>query len=69
MCLGAKGNDLILNGKHKDLNAEDVYNKLCEPVFGPGVVYDCPNSKLMEHKKVSCFAEKTRPRHVAEVCR
>ena len=52
MYLGAKGNDLILNGKHKDLNAEDVYNKLCRPVFGPGVVYDCPNAKLMEHKKV-----------------
>ena len=50
--LGAKGNDMILNGKHKDVNAEDVYNKLCEPVFGPGVVYDCPNSRLMEHKKV-----------------
>ena len=52
VCLGPKGNDLVLNGKHKDLNAEDVYNKLCQPVFGPGVIYDCPNARLMEQKKV-----------------
>jgi sterol 14-demethylase len=26
---------------------------LTTPVFGDDVVYDCPNSKLMEQKKVS----------------
>ena len=53
MYLGVKGNDFILNGKHKDLNAEDIYSPLTTPVFGTGVVYDCPNAKLMEQKKVS----------------
>ena len=48
-----KGNDFILNGKHKDLNAEQIYSPLTTPVFGKDVVYDCPNSKLMEQKKVS----------------
>jgi sterol 14-demethylase len=51
--LGAKGNNFILNGKHADLNAEDVYGKLTTPVFGKGVVYDCPNEKLMDQKRVS----------------
>jgi hypothetical protein len=50
--LGTKGNDFILNGKLRDVSAEDVYNGLCAPVFGKDVVYDCPNSKLMEQKKV-----------------
>ena len=50
--LGSKGNDFILNGKLRDVSAEDVYNELCSPVFGKDVVYDCPNSKLMEQKKV-----------------
>lgn len=53
MCLGVKGNDFILNGKLKDVNAEEVYTLLTTPVFGKDVVYDCPNSKLMEQKKVS----------------
>lgn len=53
MCLGVKGNDFILNGKLKDVNAEEVYTPLTTPVFGKDVVYDCPNSKLMEQKKVS----------------
>ena len=48
-----KGNDFILNGKHKDLNAEEIYSPLTTPVFGKDVVYDCPNSKLMEQKKVN----------------
>lgn len=52
MCLGTKGNEFILNGKLKDVNAEEVYTPLTTPVFGKGVVYDCPNSKLMEQKKV-----------------
>ena len=53
VCLGIKGNDFILNGKHKDLNAEEIYSPLTTPVFGKDVVYDCPNAKLMEQKKVS----------------
>jgi hypothetical protein len=50
--LGRQGNDFILNGKLKDVNAEEVYTVLTTPVFGEDVVYDCPNSKLMEQKKV-----------------
>ncbi|PMD51834.1 14 alpha-demethylase [Hyaloscypha bicolor E] len=49
--LGRKGNDFILNGKLKDVNAEEIYTVLTTPVFGEDVVYDCPNSKLMEQKK------------------
>ena len=51
--LGRKGNDFVLNGKLKDVNAEEIYTVLTTPVFGEDVVYDCPNSKLMEQKKVS----------------
>jgi sterol 14-demethylase len=50
--LGVKGNDFILNGKLKDVNAEEIYTPLTTPVFGKDVVYDCPNWKLMEQKKV-----------------
>jgi sterol 14-demethylase len=50
--LGRQGSDFILNGKLKDLNAEEVYTVLTTPVFGTDVVYDCPNAKLMEQKKV-----------------
>lgn len=50
--LGTKGNDFILNGKLRDVCAEEVYSPLTTPVFGRNVVYDCPNSKLMEQKKV-----------------
>lgn len=53
VCLGTKGNDFILNGKLKDVNAEEIYSPLCTPVFGSDVVYDCPNAKLMEQKKAS----------------
>ena len=55
MYLGTKGNRFILNGDHKDLNAEGIYNSLTGPVFGSDVVYDCPNEKLMEQKKVRSF--------------
>jgi sterol 14-demethylase len=51
--LGTSGSDFILNGKLKDVNAEEIYTVLTTPVFGKDVVYDCPNSKLMEQKKVS----------------
>ncbi|KAF2673403.1 cytochrome P450 [Microthyrium microscopicum] len=50
--LGPAGNNFILNGKHADLNAEDIYGKLTTPVFGKGVVYDCPNDKLMDQKRL-----------------
>jgi hypothetical protein len=60
VCLGAKGNDFILNGKLRDVNAEEVYTPLTTPVFGTDVVYDCPNSKLMEQKKV-------RSRYISDV--
>lgn len=50
--LGATGNQFILNGSSKDLNAEEVYRPLTAPVFGKGVIYDCPNSKLMDQKRV-----------------
>src|SRR5690242_1206004 len=52
VCLDTKGNNFILNGKLKDVNAEEIYSPLTTPVFGKDVVYDCPNSKLMEQKKV-----------------
>lgn len=52
MYLGTKGNEFILNGKLRDVCAEEVYSPLTTPVFGSNVVYDCPNSKLMEQKKV-----------------
>ncbi|PSK55140.1 hypothetical protein B9Z65_2529 [Elsinoe australis] len=55
VCLGTKGNDFILNGKLKDVNAEEIYSGLTTPVFGTDVVYDCPNSKLMEQKKFVKF--------------
>lgn len=53
MALGPHGNDFILNGKLRDVCAEEIYTPLTTPVFGKDVVYDCPNSKLMEQKKVS----------------
>lgn len=55
VCLGTKGNDFILNGKLKDVNAEEIYQPLTTPVFGKDVVYDCPNAKLMEQKKFVKF--------------
>ena len=56
VCLGTKGNEFILNGKLKDVNAEEIYSPLTTPVFGTDVVYDCPNSKLMEQKKVGLYS-------------
>lgn len=52
VAVGPTGNDFILNGKLKDVNAEEIYTVLTTPVFGRDVVYDCPNAKLMEQKKV-----------------
>ncbi|KAJ9611188.1 Sterol 14-alpha demethylase cyp51c [Cladophialophora chaetospira] len=59
--LGAKGNNFILNGKLKDLNAEEVYGPLTGksplslkplPVFGRGVVYDVDNARFMDQKRL-----------------
>ncbi|KAJ9616094.1 hypothetical protein H2204_014088 [Knufia peltigerae] len=50
--LGAKGNNFILNGKLKDLNAEEVYGPLTVPVFGRGVVYDVDNARFMDQKRL-----------------
>lgn len=51
VAVGPTGNDFILNGKLRDVNAEEVYTVLTTPVFGKDVVYDCPNAKLMEQKR------------------
>lgn len=53
--LGLEGNDFILNGRLQDVNAEEIYSPLTTPVFGRDVIYDCPNSKLMEQKKFVKF--------------
>ena len=52
VCLGPQGNDFVLNGKLSEVSAEEAYTHLTTPVFGEGVVYDCPNHRLMEQKKV-----------------
>ncbi|KAH3687510.1 hypothetical protein WICPIJ_001504 [Wickerhamomyces pijperi] len=49
--LGPKGHEFILNAKITDVSAEDAYTHLTTPIFGKGVIYDCPNSRLMEQKK------------------
>jgi len=55
VCLGPQGNDFVFNGKLAEVNAEEVYTHLTTPVFGEGVVYDCPNHRLMEQKKFMKF--------------
>ncbi|KAH7240985.1 cytochrome P450 [Fusarium redolens] len=54
-CLGVEGNDFVLNSRIQDANTEEIYSPLTTPVFGSDVVYDCPNSKLMEQKKFVKF--------------
>lgn len=49
--LGPKGHEFVLNAKLADVSAEAAYAHLTTPVFGKGVIYDCPNSRLMEQKK------------------
>lgn len=56
VALGPKGNNLSLGGKITHVSAEEAYTHLTTPVFGKGVVYDCPNDMLMQQKKfVSSF--------------
>ncbi|KAL7421753.1 Lanosterol 14-alpha-demethylase [Cryptotrichosporon argae] len=51
VALGPKGNNLSLGGKTSHVSAEEAYTHLTTPVFGKGVVYDCPNDMLMQQKK------------------
>lgn len=51
VCIGPRGHDFVFNAKLADVSAEAAYNPLTKPVFGAGVIYDCPNSRLMEQKK------------------
>ena len=53
--LGTKGNEFILNGKLKDVNAEEIYSPLTTPVFGEGVIYDCSHAKFMEIELVKTW--------------
>lgn len=59
VALGPKGSNLILGGKLSEVSAEEAYTPLTTPVFGPGVVYDCPNHILMEQKKFVKFGLST----------
>ncbi|KAJ2450416.1 Lanosterol 14-alpha-demethylase [Coemansia sp. RSA 2424] len=52
VCVDIDGNDFVFNAKHSCVTAEDAYNSLTKPVFGEGVVYDVPNSVLMEQKRM-----------------
>lgn len=54
--LGPKGHEFVLNAKVNEVCAEDAYSPLTTPVFGKGVIYDCPNSRLMEQKKFAKVA-------------
>lgn len=51
--LGPKGHDLIFNAKDADVSAKAAYENMTTPVIGEGVVFDCPNHRLMEQKKFS----------------
>ncbi|ABN68111.2 Cytochrome P450 51 (CYPLI) (P450-LIA1) (Sterol 14-alpha demethylase) (Lanosterol 14-alpha demethylase) (P450-14DM) [Scheffersomyces stipitis CBS 6054] len=54
--LGPKGHEFVFNSKLNETNAEDAYKHLTTPVFGKGVIYDCPNHRLMEQKKFAKYA-------------
>ncbi|CCF57563.1 hypothetical protein KAFR_0C05720 [Kazachstania africana CBS 2517] len=49
--LGPKGHEFIFNAKLADVSAEAAYTHLTTPVFGKGVIYDVPNSRLMDQKR------------------
>lgn len=51
VALGPKGNNLVLNAKLAHVSAEEACTPLTTPVFGQGVVYDCPNDMFMQQKK------------------
>jgi sterol 14-demethylase len=50
-CLGPDGSNFVFNSRLADSSAEDAYKSLTVPVFGKNVVYDVPNSVLMEQKR------------------
>lgn len=54
--LGPKGHDLVFNAKESEVSAKDAYENLTTPVIGEGVVYDCPNHRLMEQKQFAKHA-------------
>ncbi|CAH2351217.1 lanosterol 14-alpha demethylase [[Candida] railenensis] len=54
--LGPKGHEFVLNSKLAEVSAEEAYKHLTTPVFGKGVIYDCPNVRLMEQKKFAKYA-------------
>ena len=49
--VGSEANNTFVNAKGSDVSAEDAYASLTVPVFGEGVLYDCPNSVMVEQKK------------------
>ncbi|KAJ9110714.1 hypothetical protein QFC22_006692 [Naganishia vaughanmartiniae] len=59
VALGPKGNNLILGGRLNQVSAEEAYTHLTTPVFGEGVVYDCPNDMLMQQKRMVKFGLST----------
>ncbi|GAM39358.1 sterol 14-demethylase [Talaromyces pinophilus] len=53
--LGAQGNNFVLNGKHSELSAEEVYAPLTTPVFGTDVIFDCEHGRFLQQKKFVKF--------------
>lgn len=53
--LTSKATTAFSTERYRTMNAEEIYGPLTIPVFGSDVVYDCPNSKLMEQKKFVKF--------------
>ncbi|KAH7105856.1 cytochrome P450 [Auriculariales sp. MPI-PUGE-AT-0066] len=51
VCAGVKGTNMVLSGSLASLSAEDAYKHLTTPLFGKGVVYDCPNTDLVQQKR------------------
>ena len=51
VALGTKGSNLVFNGRLNQVSAEEAYTSLTTPVFGKKVVFDVPNSVLMEQKR------------------
>jgi len=49
--VGSEANNTFVNAKGSDVSAEDAYASLTVPVFGEGVLYDCPNAVMVEQKK------------------
>ena len=50
--MGSRANEIFFNAREEDFSAQNAYASLTVPVFGEGVVYDVPNSVLVEQKKM-----------------